>query len=181
MKCTGATDRLFPAALTNRRSPRDFHRYPTKQMLQRRFTRLAVATVVGVLILVPCLYVFFTIQSLRTFPDAYASDWTSIFVIEHLRTSGAWPDGWSDLHDEYDRLANASHYAWTFDELQSRVWFDFDADMQEVREAEPPKTVFRLTSGRRVSFNGDPNLLIREYLRTGDDPHRIDPPIRSGG
>lgn len=33
MKCTGATDRLFSAALTNRRSPRDFHRYPTEAMV----------------------------------------------------------------------------------------------------------------------------------------------------
>lgn len=46
-----------------------------------------------------------------------------------------------------------------------------------MRDADPPKEICRLTSGRQVSFNGDPNELIRNYLRTGEDPHRVDPPI----
>ena len=112
--------------------------------------------------------------------DAYASDWTSIFVIDHIRTSGKWPTGWADLRDEYDRLADPNHYAWTFEVLQQRVWFDWDATLEIVRDAEPPLEVFRLTSGRKISYNGDPNLLIRDYLRTGDDPWRVDPPIWYG-
>lgn len=146
-------------------------------MISRCLKRVTVISIAAALILVPCAYVFFFIRSLNTFPDAYASDWTSTFLIDHLRTSGSWPTGWDDLRDEYDGLANASHYAWTFEELQARVWLDFDVDLAEIRDAEPAKTVFRLTSGRRVSFNGDPNVLIREYLRTGMDPHRVDPPI----
>ena len=46
----------------------------------------------------------------RSFPspsDAYATDWMSIFVIDHIRTTGSWPTGWHDLRDEYDRLAPA--------------------------------------------------------------------------
>ena len=116
----------------------------------------------------------------RCFPspsDAYATDWTSIFVIEHIRTTGIWPTGWHDLRDEYERLAPASHNAWTFDELQDRVWFDFGVDIDDVRNADPPLHIFELTSGRRISYNGDPNKLIRDYLRTGDDPWRVDPPI----
>ena len=34
---------------------------------------------------------------------------------------------------------------------------------------------------RRISYNGDPNPLIRDYLRTGDDPFRVDPPIGPHG
>ncbi len=120
----------------------------------------------------------------RCFPspsDAYATDWTSVFVIDHIRTTGKWPTGWHDLRDEFDHLAPASHYAWTFDELQDRVWFDFDADIDAVRSADSPVHIFELTSGRYLSYNGDPNLLIREYLRTGDDPWRVDPPIGPNG
>ena len=110
--------------------------------------------------------------------DAYATDWTSIFVIDHIRTTGEWPTGWNDLHDEFDTLAPASHYAWTFDELQELVWFDFSANIDRVRDSDPPVHVFHLTSGRKLSYNGDPNVLIRDYLQTGDDPWRVDPPIQ---
>jgi len=146
-----------------------------------KIKRLIVTFAILFLLSIPCIYIVVFLRSLASFSDAYASDWTSIFVIDHLRTSGDWPKGWDDLRDEYDRLAPASHYAWTFDELQTRVWFDWDADPDEVRNAEPPQEIFRLTSGRRVSFNGEPSKLIREYLRTGEDPWRVDPPIGPHG
>lgn len=112
-----------------------------------------------------------TLESYHALPDAYASDWTAIFVIDHLRTSdGAWPKDWSDLKDEFDRMAEPNHYAWTFEELQQRVDIRFDVDPQELRDADPPLEVIRLTSGRRVSFDGDPNLLIRDYLRAEKMP-----------
>ena len=143
--------------------------------------KLIVVFAAVALLSIPCIYTFNVLRSLASFSDAYASDWTSIFVIDHLRTSGDWPNGWDDLRDEFDRLAPASHYAWTFDELQSRVWFDWNADPDAVRNADPPQEIFRLTSGRQVSFNGDPNELIRDYLRTGEDPWRVDPPIGQNG
>lgn len=162
-------------------APRAFvNRYTAERMSSRQLKRLFVASIVGALLLIPCVYSFCFIRSLSGFSDAYASDWTSTFVIDHIRTSGVWPKGWDDLRDEYDRLATPSHYAWTFDELQSRVWLDFDADIDEVRSSDPPKTVFRLMSGKQISFNGDPNVLIREYLRTGNDPHRIESRIGRG-
>lgn len=143
--------------------------------------RSGVTVVIVFLLTIPCVYVYFQVTSLSSFSDAYATDWTSIFVIDHLRTSHQWPEAWEDLRDEYDRLAPASHYAWTFDELQTRVWFDWNADPDAVRDADPPEKIFRLTSGKHVSFNGDPNVLIRDYLRTGEDPWRIDPPIGKKG
>jgi hypothetical protein len=146
-----------------------------------KIKRLVVTFSVLFLLSIPCIYFFFFLRSFTSFSDAYASDWTSIFVIDHLRTSGDWPKGWDDLRDEYDRLAPASHYAWTFEELQTLVWFDWNAEPDVVRTAEPPQEIFRLTSGRKVSFNGNPNELIREYLRTGEDPWRVDPPIGSYG
>lgn len=150
-------------------------------MSNTRSKRLIVTLTVVVLLSIPCIYVVNVLRSLASFSDAYATDWTSTFVIDHLRTSGDWPSDWDDLRDEYDRLAPASHYAWSFEELQTRVWFDWGADPNAVRNADPPQEVFRLTSGRQVSFNGDPNELIRNYLRTGEDPNRVDPPIGPHG
>ncbi len=55
--------------------------------------------------------------------DAYASDWTTEFVIAHLRANdNRWPTGWHDLKDEFDTLAAPQQYAWTFIELKDRVW-----------------------------------------------------------
>ena len=103
--------------------------------------------------------------------DAYAADWMSIFVIEHLKESGGeWPQGWHDLRDEYERLEDPSHYAWTFEELQERVVFRFDVTSDEVRNAEPMMRVFELSSGRQVSYDGDPNERIRDFLLSGDAP-----------
>ena len=116
-------------------------------MNRSRSRKLIIAMAVVALVSVPFIYVYSVLRSLATFPDAYASDWTSIFVIDHMRTSGEWPRGWEDLRDEYDRLAPASHYAWTFDELQTRVWVDWNADPDVVRDADPPLEIFRLTSG----------------------------------
>ena len=141
--------------------------------------RKPIAVLLAVVALATLARVYLIPFAVLCFPspkDAYATDWTSIFVIEHIRTSGEWPSGWSDLRDEFERLAPASHYAWTFDELQDLVWFDFDAKIDDVRDADAPMHIFGLTSGRRLSHNGDPNKLIRDYLRTGEDPYRVDPP-----
>ena len=162
------------------RQPGDCGRYLTK-MSSASLKRLVVTLGVFVLLSISCIYIYVFLRSLASFSDAYASDWMSTFVIDHLRTSGDWPEDWDDLRDEYDRLAPASHYAWTFDELQTRVWFDWNAVPEDVRNADPPQEIFRLTNGRQVSFNGDPNELIRAYLRTGEDPWRVDPPIGSQG
>lgn len=100
--------------------------------------------------------------------DAYASDWTAIFIIEHLKaTENTWPSRWADLQDEFDRMAEPSHYAWSFDELQQRVDLQFHLTTKQVRNADPPVEAIRLRSGRRVSYDGDPNVIVREYLRTG--------------
>lgn len=160
----------------------DSHRLPVSVFLSVRLAEPVISTVVG-LVLVIAMCGLASPWVKRWFPspsDAYASDWTAIFVIDHIRTTGSWPEGWDDLRDEYERLADASHYAWTFDQLQERVWFKWDTNIAEVRDSEPPMQVFRLTSGHQISYNGDPNVLIRDYLRTGDDPWRVDPPIKRG-
>jgi hypothetical protein len=127
-----------------------------------------------VFVIVTCAFIAGVISGaiamygLRGLPqDAYASDWTAIFIIEHLKaTEGTWPRNWADLQDEFDRMAEPSHYAWSFDELQQRVNVQFHLTSQQVRDADPPVEAIRLTSGRHVSYDGDPNVNVREYLRT---------------
>ena len=105
--------------------------------------------------------------------EAYASDWTAAFVIDHVRSTGEWPKNWDDLRDEYDRLAVPAHYAWTFEELQMLVKVDWNTDVSQIRLSKTPVVLIRLTSGRRVSFNGDPNQLIYDFVNTGNDPNQI--------
>ena len=105
--------------------------------------------------------------------EAYASDWTSVFIIEHLRRTDRWPTGWEDLRDEYDELARPTHYAWTFEELQSLIDVRWDATLEEIQNSKTPIDLVRLSSGKSVSFNGNPNDLIFDYVKTGNDPHRI--------
>lgn len=113
------------------------------------------------------LYLIGSIVALGDLPDAYASDWTAVFVIEHLKSSdGTWPASWEELRDEFDRLAAPEHYAWSFEALQERVDLRFDVTAAEVRDSEPPLVVLRLKSGKQVRFGDDPNLKIRECLRT---------------
>jgi hypothetical protein len=53
--------------------------------------------------------------------DAYASDWTAEFVIQHLKTSGnQWPSSWTDLQDEY-AFFQSHGYPFSYRELQELV------------------------------------------------------------
>ncbi len=70
--------------------------------------------------------------------EAYASDWTAVFIIDHVRTTGNWPTGWQDLHDEYERLAVPQHYAWTFDELKALISVNWDSSIDAIRQSEVP-------------------------------------------
>ncbi|QEF98094.1 hypothetical protein Mal15_21410 [Stieleria maiorica] len=136
---------------------------------------------ITVVTLTVCLLAVFGIAKALSFAkqvigiprEAYASDWTAVFIIDHIRTSGEWPTGWHDLRDEYDRLAVPQHYAWTFEELQSLITVDWDVDISELRDSDVPLDHVRLTSGRQVSYGGDPDKLIHDYIQTGEDPNQI--------
>ena len=131
--------------------------------------RSSIAMAIVFVLIAGAGYGLIVLKSLVGLPqDAYASDWTAIFVIEHLKSADKqWPANWEELRDEFDRMAEPSHYAWSFAELQERVDMRFNVASDAVRDANPPLEVIRLTSGRRVSYDGDPNVNVREYLRTG--------------
>ena len=102
--------------------------------------------------------------------EAYASDWTAKFIIEHIRATGDWPTGWNDLRDEYDRLAAPEHYAWTFEQLQLLIKVDWNVSIADIRDSAAPLDHVRLTSGRQVDYNGDPDKLIYDYVQTVKAP-----------
>ena len=107
-------------------------------------------------------------------PNAYAVDWASEFVVEHLKsTENQWPQGWDDLRDEYDRLAEPDHYPWSWSELQNRVTIDWDADPDVLVKADPsvvpPFEVIRLSDGSASHWEGsEPNLKVLEFLMQSD-------------
>jgi hypothetical protein len=118
-----------------------------------------------------CAYNMYRVASV-VMPNAYAADWTAQFVIEHLKANNNnWPKSWEDLRDEFDTLANPQHYAWSWEELQSRVTVDWDADSAILaaadRTADPPFHVIRLTDDSNCCFvNGEPNRQVYNYLQT---------------
>ena len=43
-------------------------------------------------------------------PNAYALEWASVFVIEHMEANeNRWPTSWADLKDEFDRQVASGH------------------------------------------------------------------------
>ncbi len=136
--------------------------------------RRLVLTAVLLLVLAVTGWVVWFVRQVAGIPrEAYASDWTGVFIIEHIRTTGEWPTGWHDLRDEFDRLAVPEHYAWSFQELQTVIQVDWDVSIAEIRESNGPMDHVRLTSGRQVSYGGDPDELIYDYIKTGRDPNQI--------
>src|SRR6218665_3489503 len=119
-----------------------------KNLLMKRLIAILFAlTLVGGAVFV----VVAAVKTVSLPSDAYASDWTAIFLIEHLKSNNdSWPDSWDELREEFDRMAEPGHYAWTFSELQERVDLQFDVTAEAVRDSDPPLVVFRLTSGRHV-------------------------------
>ena len=73
--------------------------------------RVTIATLLMLAVIGGVVSAVVALKSLVGLPsDAYASDWTAIFVIEHLKTSdNSWPTDWDDLRDEFDRMAEPTH------------------------------------------------------------------------
>ena len=106
-------------------------------------------------------------------PNAYALEWASVFVIEHLEANeNRWPTSWADLKDEFDRQVASGHApAPTWQELQSRVVIDWDVNVDSLVTADPKKDPpFRaiwLSDGTNSHWEGsEPNRKVLEYLQS---------------
>ena len=140
--------------------------------------RKIAASVIGLLVAAILFQLgAFTLQNIReamSVPrQAYASDWTATFIIEHIRVTGEWPNGWDDLRDEYDRLAVPEHYAWSFDELTKLIDVEWNNSVDEIAKAKENQELITLTSGIRANFLGNPNERVRDFIHNGNDPYRV--------
>jgi len=111
-------------------------------------------------------------------PNAYAAEWSSHFVMEHLKSNNnQWPTGWNELKDDYDKAVKSGHRpATTWPELQERIAIDWHADPEIIAEndgtIDPPFRVIWLTDGSNHHWQGfEPNRRIFDYLTT---PTEID-------
>ena len=104
--------------------------------------------------------------------DAYAMEWTGGIMVDYLRSNdGRWPGGWEDLRDTFESEATRASPLFTFEELQERVWVDWDFDPDAYFGRHGGKAgsdsfeVVRLRSGRRTFWPGfEPNEMIYEQL-----------------
>ena len=106
--------------------------------------------------------------------NAYAADWSSEFVVQHLeKNDNQWPSGWDDLRDEFESMADSDHYPWTWEELKARIIIQWDANPEVLAKADgkrdPPFEVIEL-SNEPVSYfvGGEPNRKVFDYLQTTD-------------
>jgi hypothetical protein len=103
--------------------------------------------------------------------NSYAVWWVADMVVEHMKANGdEWPNGWDDLHDDYQTCVNRAGQPWTFEELSNRVRVDWSANPMELRKAlrESAKPRFRviwLSDGMETHWQGaEPNQIIADYL-----------------
>ena len=126
--------------------------------------------IVAVVCALACAIIAFGISTIASVwshtRDAYASDWTAEFIIQHLQTSGnTWPSNWADLEDEYAFFGR--DYPFSFLELQQLVNVRWDVDAATVATSDPPMRVITLLSGSDSHFQGsEPNARIRDYFAT---------------
>ena len=139
---------------------------------------LAGGICLAILIAIVCSLaygIYFGIEFVgATVGPRYALQWTSAFIVEHLKNNdNKWPTGWEDLRDEYESMAEPDFYAWSFDELQTLVdvrWnITLPDDMTTLEDAT--RSIVSVSGDNKYTrvLEGDvriANQEIRDYLRT---------------
>ena len=105
--------------------------------------------------------------------DGYSQHIVVCLLIEFMEENeGKWPENWNSLKPFYER--DSKLRSGSFDELKERIFVDFGADVQRMREEslanDHPalRVVFaKYTSGFHPF--SEPNSAIREYLRKSPD------------
>lgn len=114
-------------------------------------------------------------------PNAYAVEWVAELVVQHMDANdGAWPRDWDELRDDYQTLTEDLGSTWSFEELQSRVAIDWQADPatlidQASATVDVPFNVIWLQDGSSDHWVGrEPNQVVLDYLlQKRDAPDEI--------
>lgn len=102
--------------------------------------------------------------------DGYAQWGAADMVIDFMRRNdGKWPRSWEDLEPQYKKTGGRIG-GWTFDQYKSRVYIDFDADVNKLRRDSiaietPTFDVIHATLTSGCYVMDDPNNIIHSYLR----------------
>jgi hypothetical protein len=102
--------------------------------------------------------------------DGYALWGAAEMVIDYMEIhDGDWPRNWEDLRPQFN-ASNGNVPGWTFEEYQSRIAIDFNADPDELyrKSLESPHPTFRVIWPKwelLVRVGGDPNQRLYNYFR----------------
>jgi len=137
---------------------------------KRRFARFVVASLV--IVGLGLSYAGYHIYSLNeAMRNSYAEWWVADMVIEYLQANhDAWPRDWSELRQPYQNCVKRSGRPWAFEELQTRVDVDWQADPKQLAAAaklpEPTFRVIWLRDGTDASWERHkPDQMIYDYFR----------------
>ncbi|QNN22392.1 hypothetical protein HED60_08930 [Planctomycetales bacterium ZRK34] len=134
--------------------------------------QIIIVTIVASAVLVAGSGVYLYRQISQLINNAYAKWHVAALVIDHMKVNNdAWPTGWDDLRDDFDRRVTQSGQSWSFDTLRERVVIDWTVDPEklahvEVIDDQQPFNVIRARHGIDSSWEGaEPNRMILDYLR----------------
>lgn len=102
-------------------------RFAFKKTLSRIPVLVAIALIAIGFILSGWYCVSYVQTYLQSIENAYAKEWASIIVVEHLERERAWPKNWDELRVDYERVyEREGSVPFSFDRLQDEVSIDFE-------------------------------------------------------
>ncbi len=132
---------------------------------------MLISVAIAALLIATGTFVVNTGNAIRAhFNNAYSVWWVADMVIEHMdANNGDWPKSWDELRDDHQSCIAQRGGPSTFEELQSRVSIDWDADPDELRtqhaDGTATFTVIKLKDGTADHISGEePNQKILDYL-----------------
>jgi hypothetical protein len=101
--------------------------------------------------------------------DAYAQRGMVELLVRYMEANdGHWPASWNDLEPYFSESSNRVS-GWTLDDYQKRIWIDFQADIEVMKESArtgESATYQVIGAYKSSSIMGDgPNQDIHNYLR----------------
>lgn len=135
-------------------------------MVRHTRTMLFRTIVVGVVLTI-VIGVWMVHQTLEGVRNSYAVWWVADLVVVYMETNeNRWPRNWDDLREPYTICTGRSGAPWTFEELQSRVDVDWQADPTRLAKQSSFRVIW-LKDGSDAHWESrNPNTIIREYLQT---------------
>jgi hypothetical protein len=146
--------------------------------LSSRTMRSRSLLLAGIAILLVSALAFVVVNAAMGIDDAYAEWGAADMVIDCMRAhDGRWPSGWQALRPLFE-AGGGRVGGWSFQQYQSRVFIDFNADVDDLRRlsTQSSSVPFDVIHGRWtcLHWGGGPNEILYRYFREMPkvtDPH----------